>query len=161
MISLIAVVDEQMGLGKNNALLCHLPADLQHFKQLTLGKTIIMGRRTFESIGKALPGRQNIVLSHHDLNVENVTTVSSLSDALIYSKQDSEVMIIGGANVYAQAITIVQRIYLTVIHHVFDADVYFPSWDKANWICTSEENHPHDDRNLYDMTFYQYDYQPK
>lgn len=155
-ISLIAAVDEQFGLGKDNALLCHLPADLQHFKSLTLGKPIIMGRKTFDSIGKALPGRQNIVLSHRPLIIDNIIVEASLEAALESTKDQAEVMIIGGANVYEQAMAFAQRIYLTVIHHQFDADVHFPEMNQQEWVCTSEAKHQKDDRHLYDMTFYEY-----
>lgn len=156
MISLIAAVDERLGMGKNNALLCHLPADLQHFKSLTLGKPIIMGRKTFESIGKALPGRKNIVLSRNLLTVDDVTVVDSLEAALQLTLDQPEVMIIGGAQIYNQAIIHAKKLYLTVIHHQFDADVFFPEIDKAEWACIAEVKKVRDEKNKYDMTFYTY-----
>lgn len=156
MISLIAAVDEQFGLGKNNALLCHLPADLQHFKSLTMGKPIIMGRHTFDSIGKTLPGRMNIILSRQQLNIPDATVVDSLEKALLLTKNQSEVMIIGGANVYEQAIEQAHRIYLTVIHHQFDADVFFPRLNKTHWKCLRAIERPRDEKNPFDMTFYEY-----
>lgn len=155
-VSLIAAVDEQFGLGRNNALLCYLPADLQHFKSLTLGKPIIMGRNTFESIGKPLPGRQNIVLSRHPLTIDGITIASSLAAALELAKDQEEVMIIGGASVYEQAMVYAQRIYLTRIHHQFEADVFFSSFDETLWVCRNERHRSRDERNCYDMTFYDY-----
>ena len=155
-VSLIAVVDELLGLGKDNALLCHLPADLQHFKSLTVGKPIIMGRNTFESIGKPLPNRQNIVLSRHPLTIEGVNIASSLEAAFELTKDQEEVMIIGGASIYEQAMVYAQRIYLTLIHHQFEADVFFPSFDKTVWVCQKECHRSRDERNRYDMTFYDY-----
>jgi len=155
-ISLIAAIDEQRGLGKDNALLCYLPADLSHFKQLTLGKPVIMGRKTHESIGKPLPGRPNIVLSKHASALPGVTVASSLSQALALTSEAPEVMIIGGAKVFEEALPIADRIYLTVIHHQFDADVFFPKLNETTWhrkqaICRAK-----DEKNKYDMTFILY-----
>jgi dihydrofolate reductase len=155
-ISLIAAVDEQFGLGNNNSLLCHLPADLQHFKTVTFGKPIIMGRKTFDSIGKPLPGRRNIVLSHKPLVIEGATVLNSLGAALELTRDDQEVMIIGGARVFEETMSIAHRIYLTVIHHQFVADVFFPAVDKGLWDCVSIEERPQDEKNKYDMTFYEY-----
>lgn len=170
-ISLIAAVDENYGLGKNNQLLCHLPADLQHFKRLTWGKPIIMGRNTFEAIGKPLPGRVNIVLSRSSLAIEGVHVVNSLSKALDLSVDAAEIMIIGGESIYKQAFPVAKRIYLTLIHHQFAADVFFPkpsklgrnkgeefSWGANNtfWRCEEAIFHPQDDKNPYELTFYRY-----
>ena len=156
-ISLIAAVDERGGLGCNNQLLCHLPADLLYFKQTTMGKPIIMGRRTFESIGRPLPGRKNIVLSHSSNTIDGVTVLDSLEKAISSTSEESEVMIIGGANLFSQAIDIAQRIYLTRIQHVFSADVYFPDINDLVWNCRNEEFRQHDEKNTYDMTFLIYD----
>ncbi len=156
-ISLIAAVDENFGLGKNNHLLCHLPADLQHFKNLTWGKPIIMGRNTYEAIGRPLPGRANIVLSRHIAAIEGVQIVNDLSKALALVADAPEVMIIGGATVYQQALPLASRIYLTLIHHQFSADVFFPQLDKATWHCKEAISRRHDEKNHYDMTFYQYE----
>ena len=157
MISLIAAVDEQWGMGLDNQLLCHLPADLQHFKQLTLGKPIIMGRKTFESIGKPLPGRLNIVLSKQTLHIEGVTVLHSLEQAIDTLHDVPEIMIIGGASIYAQALPFVQNIYLTIIHHQFRADVFFPTLDLTKWALVSESDFSQDAKNRYDMTFYHYE----
>ncbi len=156
-ISLIAAVDENWGLGKNNQLLCHLPADLRHFKDITLGKPIIMGRKTYDSIGKALPGRLNIVLSKSIIDINGVTIFDSLPKALFFTKDEPELMIIGGAKIFEEALPIANQIYLTVIHAKFSADVYFPELDRKIWQCIEEINRPHDEKNIFDLTFYCYE----
>ncbi len=156
-ISLIAAIDESGGLGIDNQLLCHLPADLQHFKHITMGKPIIMGRKTFESIGKPLPGRLNIVLSHSSAAISGVTLVDSLEKALSLTTQESEVMIIGGANLFSQAMDNAKRMYITRIHHEFKADVFFPEISELEWSCQNKEFRQHDEKNKYDMTFITYD----
>lgn len=156
-ISLIAAVDERGGLGCNNQLLCHLPADLQYFKQTTLGKPIIMGRKTFESIGRPLPGRNNIVLSHSLISIDGVTVLDSLARAISSTSEDNEVMIIGGANLFSLAIDIADKIYLTRIHHTFAADVFFPEINEEVWECRNSEFRQHDEMNQYDMTFLVYE----
>ncbi|KTD21013.1 dihydrofolate reductase [Legionella lansingensis] len=156
-ISLIAAIDENYGLGKDNRLLCHLPADLKHFKSITMGKPVIMGRNTFVSIGKPLPGRQNIVLSRQERVIEGVDVVDSLNQALALVVGAPEVMIIGGASVYEQALPLASRIYLTVIHHRFPADAFFPKFDQQAWQISETSIHPKDEKNSYDMTFYLYE----
>ena len=159
-ISIIAAVDEANGLGFNNQLLCHLPADLQHFKSVTMGKPIIMGRNTFESIGKALPGRLNIVLSHRLINPDGVTVVNSIEQAIKITEEYPEIMIIGGAQLYAQTIDLATRLYITRIHHLFPADVFFPEIDKKVWSCSKQVFRQHDEKNRYDMTVYIYERSP-
>ena len=156
MISLIAAIDEQRGLGKENKLLCHLPADLMHFKAITLGKPVIMGRKTHESIGRVLPGRLNIVVSQHIKTINEVSVVASLSEALTLAKDYPQVMIIGGASLFAEALPLAQQIYLTLIHASFDADVFFPTLDVNEWYCQASSERPHDEKNQYDMTFFHY-----
>lgn len=156
-ISLIAAVDESWGLGKDNRLLCHLPADLKHFKTLTMGKPIIMGKNTYDSIGKPLPGRFNIVLSRHAAAIEDVQVVDSLAKAFSLVKEAPEVMVIGGASIYEQALPLASRIYLTLIHHQFAADVFFPSLDREVWHCKEANFRKSDDKNPYDITFCLYE----
>ncbi len=156
-ISIIAALDEASGIGVNNQLLCHLPADLQHFKTLTMGKPIIMGRKTFESIGKPLPGRLNIVLSNSCAAIEGVIVVNSLERALAETKGIPEIMIIGGEQLFKDAMTIANRLYITRIHHQFSADVFFPNIDENLWTCTNKVFRPQDEKNLYDMSFYTYE----
>ncbi|STY30945.1 dihydrofolate reductase [Legionella wadsworthii] len=157
MISLIAAIDENDGLGINNQLLCHLPADLQHFKSITMGKPIIMGRKTFTSIGKPLPGRINIVLSHQVDSIEGVIIFNSLNKAIDTMSEFPEIMIIGGAAIFAEGINRADRLYITRIHHQFEADVYFPKIDESVWHCREKQFTAQDDKNKFDMTFYLYE----
>lgn len=156
-ISLIAAVDENYGLGKDNRLLCHLPADLKNFKRLTIHKPLIMGRKTFESIGKALPERRNIVLSTQKFQRKGIEVVGSLNEAFALANSAPEVMIIGGASLYQQTLSIAFRIYLTRIHHVFPADSFFPPLDLTIWKCKESFLHPKDTNNKYDFGFYLYE----
>ena len=152
-ISLIAAIDEHRGLGKDNKLLCHLPADLKHFKEITLGKPVIMGRKTYQSIGKALPGRFNIVLSRQDTAFEDVTVVNSLEQAMALTANLPEIMIIGGAKLFVQALPIAHRIYLTLIHGQFDADVFFPELDGSAWYRCETLDRQRDEKNGFNLTF--------
>lgn len=158
-ISLIAAIDAQRGLGYKGQLLCHLPADLQYFKAKTLGKPIIMGRKTFESIGKALPLRRNIVITRQlmaerlSLHSADIQCVTSFDKALAVALDAPEVMIIGGASIYEQALPLATDLYLTHIHQIFPADVFFPSINPDVWNMVSSDFYPHDEKNPYDMTF--------
>lgn len=155
-ISLIAAIDKKGGLGKNNQLLCHLPADLNHFRQLTLGKPVIMGRKTFLSIGKPLPQRQNIVLTTQSDKIEGVDIAHSLQEALTLVSSVKEVMIIGGSSVFKEGLAIADDLYFTIIHHEFEADIFFPAFNKSDWECKSVTERPADEKNAYDLTFYHY-----
>lgn len=126
-ISIIAAVAENRAIGKNNQLLWHIPEDLRHFKQLTTGCAVIMGRKTFDSIGKPLPDRQNIVItsSPQSFEVEGVTFASSLQEAL-QQAQSHEVFIIGGESIYRAAMPLAKRLYITLVHAEFEADTFFP-----------------------------------
>jgi len=156
-ISLIAAMDENRGLGKENKLLCHLPADLKHFKELTFGKPIIMGRKTYQSIGRALPGRLNIVLSKQMTTIHDVIVVDTLSQALALTIDSDEVFIIGGAKVFEEALPLAHQIYLTIIHNQFEADVFFPELDFRVWRCCEGVDREHDKNNQYDLTFYRFE----
>ncbi len=156
-INLIAAMDLKNGLGKNNDLLCYLPNDLRHFKKVTMGKPIIMGYNTFCSIGKALPGRRNIVLtSRQNLSVGGIEFVASIKQALSLCDNCSEVMVIGGASIYKQFLMQANRLYLTIIEHVFDADVFFPNIDFEHWRKVSEESHEKNDKSDYAYSFKTY-----
>lgn len=150
--SLIAAIDLEGGLGKNNQLLCHLPADLLHFKTLTWGKPMIMGRKTYESIGRPLPGRRNLVLTHQSIDIPGIEIIHSLKDGVLRTAGSEEVMIIGGAAVFHEALVLANRIYLTRIHYRFDADVFFPELD-THWHCVSEQQRLPDEKNKYLLTF--------
>jgi dihydrofolate reductase len=156
MISLIAAVDVHRGIGNKNSLLCHLPADLQYFKSMTLGKPVIMGRKTLESIGRALPGRQNIVLTHGWSTFTGVDVCNSLEQALQLSASAPEVMIIGGESVFADALPLADCVYLTFINQEFEADAFFPELDPDVWDCIGKVDRPSDDKNAYSLTFCYY-----
>ncbi|ADY52597.1 dihydrofolate reductase [Pseudopedobacter saltans DSM 12145] len=153
-VSIIVAIDENKAIGKNNQLLWHLPNDLKFFKKTTSGHTIIMGRKTFDSIGKALPNRRNIVISRNkNLKIEGAEVYSSIDQALNTCKNEQEVFIIGGAEIYKQAEPITDKFYITKVHHQFDADTFFNNLNlnELNEIWR-EENHA-DERHLYDYTF--------
>ena len=141
-ISLIAVLDENGGIGFNNQLLTHLPADLKYFKSVTLGKPIIMGRRTYESIGMPLPGRENIIVSRTLTQQAEIFVFSNLEQALAHTKNKPEVMIIGGGQLFAEALPFATRLYITRVHHHFKADVFFPPINWTLWECKEEKNKP-------------------
>ena len=156
-LSLIAAVDENNGIGKNNQLPWHLPADLKHFKNLTTGHPIIMGRNTFDSIGKALPNRKNIVVTRQkDLKIEGVEIVNSLDEAVMLCKNEDEVFIIGGSQIFDQSFPIANTLYLTRIHEVFDADTHFPGIDKNIWAEQDRAEHQPDEKNAFHYTFISY-----
>lgn len=158
-VSLIAAVDEAGGLGIRNKLLCHLPADLQRFKSMTLGKPIVMGRSTYESIGKPLSGRLNIVLSRTLSVIEGVTVLNSIDKVFETTHRHPEIMVIGGEQIYNQFIDMASRIYLTRIHHIFSADVFFPNVDHQVWCCKESFFLQQDQNNQFDMTFFTYERQ--
>jgi len=138
-ITLIAAMDANNGLGRNNQLLVHLPTDLMHFKNQTMGKPIIMGRKTFESIGRALPGRQNIVISRNSGTAEGVHYVEGIEQAIAACGEAEEIMVIGGAQIYKQFLPLANRLCLTHIYAEYDADVFFPEVDWSEWQCESQQ----------------------
>ena len=154
-ISLIAAMADNRVIGIANKLPWKLPADMKWFRQHTLGKPIVMGRKTFESIGaKPLPGRINIVVTS-DLNyrTEGCVVAHSIENALQLASNVPEVMIIGGASFYTQTLPYAQRIYLTVVHHAFDGDAWFPDSDWKAWRETTRVDCASDASNAYDCTF--------
>ena len=152
-ISLVVAKSKNNVIGKNNQLPWHLPADLKHFKQVTMGKPIIMGRKTFDSIGKPLPGRRNMVISRNkNLIIEGCDVFHTLDDALHAVESENEVMIIGGENLFLQILNRAHYIYLTVIDAEFDGDTFFlPLSD--TWKLVENEKHIPDDRNNYSYCF--------
>lgn len=159
MISIICALADNNAIGYNNDLLYHLRADLRRFKALTTGHTIIMGRRTFESLPKgALPNRRNIVLSSNIYRTwENVEVFPTLEAALAACSSDEEIFIIGGASVYKAAFPLADRLCLTHIHATPEkADVFFPEFDSEAWTCTFREEHEADESNDQPFTFADY-----
>ncbi len=154
MISFIAAMDRNRLIGDKNQLPWHLPADFAHFKAVTMGKPIIMGRKTYESIGKPLPGRRNIVLSRNkDLCYEGVDCVSSFDEALALVAEEDEVMVIGGSTVYEMLMPLVNRMYLTFVDAAFEGDAWFPEFDEKDWQLVESEVHKADEKNAYDCHF--------
>ena len=144
-------------IGKDNQMPWHLPADLGHFKSITLGKPIIMGRKTYESIGRPLPGRKNIVISRNrDYKLEGCETAVSLEEAISLVCDVEEIMIIGGGYLYMQTIPLANRLYLTFIDLDVDGDTQFPQYDHLKLIETKREKHHKDEKNPYNYQFVDY-----
>jgi dihydrofolate reductase len=159
-ISLIAALGKKNEIGKDNQLLCRLPADLKRFKTITTGHTIIMGRKTFESLPNgALPNRRNIIISRNrELVVEGAEVCSSLDHAILKCINETEVFITGGAQIYAQALPVADKLYITRIHAAFpEADAFFPTIDRDIWKETGRETFPADEKNPYSFTFSEYE----
>jgi len=157
MISMIVAMAENRAIGKDNDLLWHLPDDFKHFKSVTMGKPILMGRKTYESIGKPLPGRENIVITRDDsYSADGTTLVNSIPEALEASKQYDEVMVIGGASFYEQMLPMANRLYITVVYGTFDADVFFPDFNLDEWDVVEQTEHEADERHAYAFSFITY-----
>lgn len=152
-ISIIVATAENNAIGKNNQLLWHMPNDLKHFKEITSGRTIIMGRKTFDSVGKPLPKRRNIVVTRQDIEIRGCEVVRSINEGLDLCKGEDEVFIGGGAEIYRQAMDKTDRIYLTIVHHQFDADTFFPEIDHSLWAEVSRERHEADEKNPYPYSY--------
>ena len=147
-------VAENDVIGRGNQMPWHLPADLRHFKSLTLGKPVLMGRKTYESIGKALPGRKNIVLSRSaDFSPGDCTVVTTLDAARTAAMGGPALMVIGGAEIYRQCLPLAGRIHLTLVHARIDGDTIFAGWRGAEWDASSRERHEADDKNTYAYSF--------
>lgn len=143
-------------IGVNNTLPWHLSEDLKHFKSLTTGHTIIMGRKTCESIGRPLPNRRNIVISRNkEVSYEGAEVVHSIEDAFSISRNDNEVFVIGGSNIYEQALSLVDQLYITEIKKSFSGDAYFPEINKQIWIESSREDHITNDGLEFSFVKYQ------
>jgi dihydrofolate reductase len=153
-ISIIVAMAENRVIGKDNSLPWHLPADLQHFKAMTIGKPIIMGRKTWESLPGKLPDRPHIIITANpDYSAEGCTVVSSLEQAIAAAGDVPEVMIVGGAMLYAQALPIADHIYLTLVETQTEGDSLFPEYDQTQWRETARERHPSDDKNPFAYSF--------
>lgn len=160
-LSCIAALDEEMAIGKDNTLPWHLPADLRAYRATTMGKAMIMGRRTYESIGRPLPGRTSIVVTRDTtFQAPGCIIVHSLDDALAAAEQDTrtrntdEAMIIGGAGIFNELLPRADRMYLTVVHATFGGDTFFPGFDETQWRITHAHKTPADDANAFAMTLH-------
>lgn len=163
-LSMIVATADNNIIGKDNDMPWHLPADLAYFKKVTLGKPIIMGRKTYESIGRALPGRRNIVISRDgSYQREGVDTVTSVEQALSLvdgsdgSEAVDEIMVIGGGAIYAHCLGKADRLYITHINAAIDGDTQFPAYDDGSWTKISSEQRASDEKNAYSLDFCVYD----
>ena len=159
-ISIIAAVSDNYAIGKNNKLPWHMPADMKFFKEITTGHALIMGRLTYESLPHgALPNRKNIVLtSIPEGNIGKIYEATSLREAIDLCEKEENVFIMGGASIFKQALEFpgIDSMYITWIHHDFQADVYFPEFDKELWKLDSCERHDADEQNPYPYSFCKY-----
>ena len=158
--ALIVAAAENGTIGRDNQLPWHLPGDLAYFKRVTLGKPIVMGRKTFDSIGRPLPGRPNLVVTRQpDWRADGVTVCNSLEQALALAaampeaQAAGEVMVIGGAELYRQALPAASRLYLTRVHAPVEGDAFFPAFDPDEWKTESEMRHAAEGSNPYDYSF--------
>jgi dihydrofolate reductase len=158
-ISIIAALDENNAIGKNNDLLCYISADLKRFKTLTTGHTILMGRKTFESLPKgALPNRRNVVMTRDkNFKCNACEIVHTINEAFNICMEAEYVFIIGGAQIYKLFIEHADKLFLTQIHHKFDADTYFPEFDLSKWSVVKKEDFEPDEKNKFSFSFIDYD----
>ncbi|TFW32782.1 dihydrofolate reductase [Massilia horti] len=155
-LTLVVAMDQQRGIGVDNKLPWHLPEDLAHFKRVTLGHPIIMGRKTFDSIGRPLPKRRNIVVTRNAAwRQEGVEVAASLDQAIAMVGMEP-VSIIGGAQIFSESMSAATRMIVTEIHHTFRCDTFFPPIDPAQWVETARETH-HSEANGYDYAFVTYE----
>jgi dihydrofolate reductase len=153
-ISIVVATDLNGGIGKDNKLLWHLPADLKFFKETTTGHPVIMGRKTFESVGRPLPNRINIIITRNlNWKSDGVLNANSLDEALALCPPDSSPKIIGGGEIYKQALPLANRVYLTVVHTQVEADTFFSVLDPKIWKESSSQFRPNDEKNPLDMEF--------
>jgi len=153
-ITLVAALSENGVIGRDGALPWHLPDDLRRFKSLTMGHPILMGRRTFDSIGRALPGRRNLVLTHRPAGLPpGVEAVDSLAAAISACAGDSELCVIGGAGLFRLALPQASRLELTLVHAMIEGDVVFPEYDASQWREIARSEHPADERHRWPMSF--------
>ncbi|MBS9773938.1 MAG: dihydrofolate reductase [Tenacibaculum sp.] len=160
MVIIIAAISKNNALGKDNDLIWHLPADLKRFKEVTTGHHIIMGRNTFESIGKALPNRTTIIVTRNkNYFKDGCLIANSIEEAIELAKEDDKIFIIGGAEIYKQAIEnkLVDKLDITLVNEEFEADVFFPKIDLQEWQEVSRENHKTDEKNKYNYSFISYE----
>jgi dihydrofolate reductase len=153
MLSIIVAVAENNVIGKDNGLIWKLPRDMKHFKETTTGHYIIMGRKTFESNGRPLPNRTNVIITRDEkYKAEGCVVVHSLEDAIKEAKNEQEAFIIGGGVIYDLSMPLVDRIYLTKIHHAFEGDTFFPELNMDDWNITEKRDFEPDEKNEYPFT---------
>ncbi len=161
-VSLIAAVSDNGIIGRDGGLPWRLPADLRFFKLTTLGHTVIMGRNTWDELGKPLPNRRNIVVTRNKgREFPGAERAPFLGTALAMAMAEDEVFVIGGGKIYAEALPLADRMYLTHVHAEIEGDTRFPEWDPAEWEVTSEERHEADERHAHAFTIRRYDRREK
>lgn len=158
MISIIASIGKNKELGFRNQLLWHLPDDLKNFKEITSGHAIVMGKKTFESIGKPLPNRKNIILTRDkNSKADGCIIAHSVNDVLDLIKDEDETFVIGGGEIYKLFLPLADKLYLTEVETSLKADTFFPEFDKTGWILKSSIKHSKDEKNQYSFAFNVYD----
>lgn len=157
-ISVIAAMSQNRVIGRDGSLPWHLPTDLARFKSITTGHTVIMGRKTFESVGKPLPNRRTIIITrNNDYQCADVFIAHSLDEALDHAAHEDEIFILGGETVYRIALPRADRLYLTIIHATIEGDTYFPTLDFDDWKLVEDERHEIDERHAYAFSFRRYE----
>ena len=157
MISIIVAVAQNGVIGDKNALLWHISEDMRFFKRTTSGHPVIMGRKTYESLGRPLPNRTNVVISRTIGEIEGCTVVCSLEEAVAMFSAEEEVFVIGGAQIYALALNVADRLYLTRVGYDYEGDTSFPEWDESKWHLTSCEAYAHGEKYPHPFAFEIYD----
>lgn len=152
-ISAIVAIAENHAIGKNNQLLWYLPNDLKHFKQITSGHTVIMGRKTYESVGKPLPNRRNVIITRQKIEIPGCEVVNNIDAALGLCAAEQEAFIIGGAEIYKLAMPLTDRIYLTIVHRSFEGDAFFPPISISEWAETERQDFEADEKNNIPYSF--------
>lgn len=155
-VTIVVAISENHVIGKENKLLWHMPNDLKHFREITSGHTVIMGRKTFESVGKPLPKRRNIIITRQQISIDGCEVVNSIESALDLCSNEEEVFIVGGAEIYRQSMHLTDRIYLTIIHQHFEGDSFFPEISTQEWEEVFREDHQPDEKNLLPYSFITY-----
>lgn len=154
-IAIVVAADQNNGIGNENQLLCHLPNDLKYFKRVTSGHAVLLGRKTYDSIGKPLPNRSNLVLSQNIKFIEGCEVFTEIKSAMSYAEEKgfTHLFIIGGDSIYKQALPLCNKVYLTRIHHSFKADAFFVTLPEKDWKLESSEYFEKDEKNAYSHTF--------
>ena len=157
MISIIVAIAENGVIGDKNALLWNIKEDMRRFRTTTTGHPVIMGRKTYESLGRPLPNRTNVVISRTIGEIEGCTVVRSLEEAVALFPAEEEVFVIGGAQIYALALEVADRIYLTRVEHDYEGDTSFPKWDESKWQLVDSEAYPCGEKYPYPFAFERYE----
>lgn len=156
-VSVIVAVAENGVIGDKNSLLWHISEDLRNFKRVTSGHPVIMGRKTFESLGRPLPNRTNVVITRQNITIEGCEVAHSLDEALAMFPSDEELFVIGGAQIYAEALPRADRFYLTRVHHPYEGDTSFPAWNESEWQMVESEHFERGEKYEYPFTIEVYE----